>query len=135
MQFSPTKDGGRVASGSTPWGDYRVEWDARGRLVAQAMTARRPEGPAPSNAGMTTDAAERATRFLDERQRTFLQARRARCAECPENQGITALTVNCRGCGCTGLSFLHGACKLGRWPSEPADNAFTQTNFPATEPE
>jgi len=33
MIFRPTPSGGRVASGTTPWGDFSVEWDAQGRIV------------------------------------------------------------------------------------------------------
>jgi len=36
MMFRPTQSGGRVASGDTPFGSFRVEWDAEGNLIRES---------------------------------------------------------------------------------------------------
>lgn len=43
MMFLPTKSGGRVVHGETPWGAFRVEWDASGRLVSERLDIREPD--------------------------------------------------------------------------------------------
>lgn len=128
MRFSPSKQGGRIASGSTPWGDFRVEWDAAGRLVAEGLMLREP-GANPGAEASKETAKEDATsagepveehgpgllRLLTPAQRDLVRARRERCEGCTENEGLSTVTVRCRGCGCAGLSLVHGTCKLGRW--------------------
>lgn len=42
MRFKPTPTGGRIAEGKTPFGDYRAEWDADGKLVAESCELRDP---------------------------------------------------------------------------------------------
>lgn len=53
--------------------------------------------------------------LLSEAQRTVSLARYTVCKACPENAGLTAYTVRCKGCGCAGLSLVSGVCKLGKW--------------------
>lgn len=57
-----------------------------------------------------------------------VEARKAICAQCPDNQGIRdyerngfrIATVQCRDCGCNGaMSLLNGSCKLNKWPDGP----------------
>lgn len=37
MAFQPTKDGGRRATGVTPWGRYYFEWDKDGKRIADKV--------------------------------------------------------------------------------------------------
>jgi len=60
------------------------------------------------------------TRFLSDEQREFVNARRAVCNTCDSKRRLTALTINCRSCGCAGLSLLNGRCHLGKWPANDA---------------
>jgi YD repeat-containing protein len=43
LKFYPTPAGGRVAEGVTPYGRYRVEWDADGRLLSSELELRHPD--------------------------------------------------------------------------------------------
>lgn len=43
MRFAPTTNGGRVVEGSTPYGVFRVEWDACGKLVRESLTISEPD--------------------------------------------------------------------------------------------
>lgn len=97
MRFGPTPSGGRVVQGSTPWGDFRVEWSADGELIEHEINPRTPARSAKDEA--------------------LLAARRAICATCDQNEGLGLATVKCRGCGCSGLSLMGNAdwCKLGKW--------------------
>lgn len=56
IKFEPTKTNGRVLQGQTAFGDFRVEWDATGRLVGQTITIKtpppRPKKPKPMPAGL-----------------------------------------------------------------------------------
>lgn len=45
MSIRPTETGGRVAYGTTPWGDYLVEWDADGNLVSESCVVKDPATP------------------------------------------------------------------------------------------
>lgn len=42
MIFKPHNNG-RLAAGNTPWGDYRVEWDADGNLISHSITIKTPQ--------------------------------------------------------------------------------------------
>lgn len=58
MNIQGTVAGGRRVSGFTPWGDYRVEWDADGNLISHSITIKTPQ---PNLApGLPTDPAEAA---------------------------------------------------------------------------
>jgi YD repeat-containing protein len=46
MKLYPTSSNGRIVHGDTPWGRFRVEWDAAGKLIAQEIEMRTPEGGA-----------------------------------------------------------------------------------------
>lgn len=59
-------------------------------------------------------------RFLSDEQRELVSSRRAICNTCDSKRRLTALTVNCRSCGCAGLSLLNGRCHLGKWPASDA---------------
>jgi len=49
MIFKPTKTGGRLASGDTPYGSYAVEWNREGQVISQTLNLREPPtGPAPA---------------------------------------------------------------------------------------
>lgn len=56
-------------------------------------------------------------RFLSAEQRSRVETRRQTCIPCDSNRGLTALTVNCRSCGCAGVSLVHGRCYLNKWPN------------------
>jgi hypothetical protein len=43
MRFNPTKSGGRILQGKTPYGDFVVEWDAAGQIIRQSLTLRTPD--------------------------------------------------------------------------------------------
>lgn len=40
--IQPTRSGGRVVIGDTPWGRFCVEWDGDGKLVAHEIKIRTP---------------------------------------------------------------------------------------------
>lgn len=43
IRAAPTSSGGRVITGDTPYGRFRVEWDADGQLVSEWIEMRSPE--------------------------------------------------------------------------------------------
>lgn len=43
MQINPTSSGGRVVQDDTPFGRFRVEWDAHGTLISETLEIREPE--------------------------------------------------------------------------------------------
>jgi hypothetical protein len=49
MKFGPTPTGGRISQGDTPWGKYRVEWDAAGKLISAECTPAEPPKPPPAD--------------------------------------------------------------------------------------
>lgn len=100
MSFKPTRTGGRVVVVDGLYGKARVEWDADGKLVSQSLEMRDPRHPTPE-------------------QQAIIDARRPICEACPEAQRITERGVECRDCGCGLVSFIHGRCKLGKWPNQP----------------
>lgn len=112
MRLSSSPSNGRILEGDTAFGKFRVEWAADGSLLSQSMEIRTP--PAPP--------AVDPLKHLTETQRSTVEAHRTTCqtsgpngAPCEMNGGMTGLTVKCHGCGCAGLSLLHGQCKLGKW--------------------
>jgi hypothetical protein len=44
MSIIPTPSGGRVVEGSTPWGCFRVEWNAGGELMSHSLAIKTPCG-------------------------------------------------------------------------------------------
>ena len=62
-------------------------------------------------------------RFFSKSQRILVDTRRRVCSTCDSKRSLTALTVNCRSCGCAGVSFLHGRCHLHKWPSRSSENS------------
>ena len=47
MQINPTRNGGRLLTGDTPHGTFRVEWDAEGNLLSEWIEIRDPSQPQP----------------------------------------------------------------------------------------
>ena len=45
MRCAPTDTGGRVVEGDTPYGKFRVEWDADNVQVSESMQKRTPDTP------------------------------------------------------------------------------------------
>ena len=43
--IKPTPSRGRVVAGDTPWGKFRVEWDANGKLISESIEIRTPTQP------------------------------------------------------------------------------------------
>lgn len=103
MMFKPTTTEGRVAEGKTPYGDYRVEWDADGNLISESCEIKHP---APATDSDIRQAIQRADI----------------CRSC-EHAKKVALTVNtrpvygvkCGKCGCGNLSLIGGKCPLNKW--------------------
>ena len=51
MRIRPVNDHGRILTGDTPWGRFRVEWDAGGNLVSHEIEIRTPiSAAAPTHA-------------------------------------------------------------------------------------
>lgn len=46
MIIKPTQHGGRIAIGDTPFGAFRVEWDADGKLMSEHIEIKNPTRPA-----------------------------------------------------------------------------------------
>ena len=49
MMIRPLPSNGRVVEGDTPWGRFRVEWDAAGKLISESVEIRRPPEPIPAD--------------------------------------------------------------------------------------
>ena len=105
MIFKPTESGGRIALGYTPFGDYRVEWDAGGGLVSVLCEIKTP-----------ADAA------ID---LPVINAHLAECKKCPHAGDVTTTknnrdiyTIRCgskrKGCGAVQLRHA-GRCPEGHW--------------------
>lgn len=103
MIFKPTPTGGRLAQGDTPYGSYRVEWDAAGELIACECEPRNPD---PVNL-------------------EAVNAHLAVCKQCPHAGAVTTTkrnrdvyTIRCsskrKGCGAVQLRHA-GRCPEGKW--------------------
>ena len=55
--------------------------------------------------------------LLRPEQREVVEQRKARCGPCSQNQKLGVVTVQCKACGCAGVSLIHGRCKLRKWPA------------------
>ena len=65
MRLGPTADGdGRVASGVTPYGRYRVEWDADGQLVSAELSKAEPPKAKPVRDSLASGRAPRTGRLM-----------------------------------------------------------------------
>lgn len=47
MRFQPTENGGRVVTGDTQFGKFRVEWSPGGEIVGHELIIRNP-APGPT---------------------------------------------------------------------------------------
>lgn len=62
MRFNPTENGGRILEGVSPWGKFRVEWDAAGKLVSESLELKTPpETPAQIEARLAREGYDPAT--------------------------------------------------------------------------
>lgn len=55
MHFKPTPSGGRLLTGDLPHGKFRVEWDARGRLISEFCEPRTPPQRIPKDFDPATE--------------------------------------------------------------------------------
>ena len=106
-QINTTPGGGLRVRGLAARAVVFVELDADGQIISHTATPREPDAPTP---------VPDPLRLLTDAQRATVAERRAVCAGCDQNGGLTALTVKCNGCGCVGLSLLNGTHKFARWP-------------------
>jgi len=118
LQANPTRSGG-ILRATLARATVTIELDADGQIIHHTATPiieglNPPVKPAVEGVGPAFDPL----RLLTDAQRATVAERRAVCAGCDQNGGLTALTVKCNGCGCgcAGLSLVSGTCKLGRWP-------------------
>lgn len=112
LQANPTAAGG-VVRFNLANARVVVEYDDHGNRLSETIETLSAQSPAPTAA---TTAPTDPLRLLTDAQRATVAERRAVCEGCPENGGLTALTVKCNGCGCAGLSLVSGTCKLEKWP-------------------
>jgi hypothetical protein len=78
MRFIPTKSGGRILQGSTPYGDFLVEWGPDGVLIRESLTMRTPPAAptASTRAGaQASDEDLRGCSPCEEAARAALAAR------------------------------------------------------------
>jgi hypothetical protein len=111
MQLNPTPGGGARFVARVARARVTVELDADGAIISHTAEPLAAEAPAPRPDPLAT---------LTPAQRDTVAARRAACAGCDQNGGLSAVTVKCNGCGCAGLSLLNGTCKLQKWPTPSA---------------
>lgn len=60
--------------------------------------------------------AEHLLSLLKPEQREVVEQRKKRCGPCSQNEKLGVVTVQCKACGCAGVSLIHGRCKLRKWP-------------------
>lgn len=117
--FKVTPGGGmRLESPPTPHGQAWAEWDAADRLVGEGIDRRavdRPQQAAPARATPAPALVTPADLRLAADRLEACQTTGPDGKPCPELLGVGVLTVNCRGCGCAGLSLRTGVCKLNKW--------------------
>ena len=93
-----------MVEGDTPFGSFRVEWDAQGKLVSESIAIVDP-----------------AARFLTDADRAVIAVHLPICQQpCEHYRGNTVMTVACAKCGCAGLPLLSGQCPENKWPDQVA---------------
>lgn len=117
MKIRPTKSGGRVIEGDTPYGEFRFEVNESGVLTNHSVVVRDPKSEKP------------APPFI--RNPALVDARKRICLLCPRNMGVTEYTVKCQSCKSCGnnLSFSTGVCPENKWESTDSLNVPAAADF------
>lgn len=58
MRFHPTPTHGRIVTGDTPYGKFRVEWAADGTLISESIEIREPEPEPVASRGLGDTVAK-----------------------------------------------------------------------------
>lgn len=137
MRYAPTPSNGRIAEGRTPFGSYRVEWDAAGGLISAwcnptpfepPPVAKRPPGAKGGGCGGCEDQPSRsvgdmvrgvvglakAELGMDAATPEVIAARKEVCLACRPHYDFGV----CSACGCylaAKVKIASEKCPDGKW--------------------
>jgi len=97
MSLETRLGGGRIARGDTPYGNYTVEWDAEGQLVAEQIELRTPD----KKRGPCTHLGGELRRVLCKSCRSTVRIKVMNCAvhgECTVRKPVPGVSAVCRSC-------------------------------------
>ena len=108
MSLETRLGGGRIARGDTPYGNYTVEWDAEGQLVAENLEIRKPEPEKPR--GLCAHLGGELRRVMCKSCGGAVKIKVMSCSvhgECTSAKSAPGVSAVCRSC--TDWEPRHGA--------------------------